>query len=62
VDKRTIASIVTGVGILLAMLAVLADPLQIGAAPGFGWKQIVMLVVGILFIGGGQYWYRKEAG
>ncbi len=36
------------VGLGLAVLALVADPLGVGAAPGFGWKQAVSLVAGVL--------------
>lgn len=36
------------VGLGLAVLALVADPLGVGAAPGFGWKQVVGLVAGLL--------------
>lgn len=35
------------VGLGLAVLALVADPLGVGAAPGFGWRQRVSLVVGL---------------
>lgn len=36
------------VGLGLAVLALVADPLGVGAAPGFGWRQAVGLVAGLL--------------
>jgi hypothetical protein len=41
--------VVVLVGVVAALLAVLANPLGIGHA-GFGWKQGVLLAVGILLI------------
>jgi hypothetical protein len=39
------------VGVVAALIAALADPLGIGGAEDeFGWKQISLLVVGILLI------------
>ncbi|MGQ9496524.1 MAG: hypothetical protein ACUVRY_09810 [Thermoanaerobaculaceae bacterium] len=35
-------------GIVLAVLAVVADPLGLGGYPGFGWRQTTMLVVGVV--------------
>ena len=37
------------VGLVAALTAALANPLGIGD-PGFGWKQAVLLAVGILLI------------
>lgn len=34
-------------GMVLALLAVVADPLGLGGYPGFGWRQTVLLVVGV---------------
>jgi hypothetical protein len=44
------------VGVILAVLSLFADVLRLGAAPGFGWKQIVGLVVGLALIGYGFFW------
>ncbi|MGC8915430.1 MAG: hypothetical protein ACP5NF_00410 [Thermoanaerobaculum sp.] len=35
------------VGLLAALVALLADGLGLGGAPGFGWKQAALLVVGL---------------
>ena len=43
------ALLVVVVGIVAALLAGLADPLAIGSG-GFGWKQIVLLIVGLVAI------------
>lgn len=37
-----------GLGIVLAVLAVVADPLKLGGYPGFGWRQTTLLVVGVV--------------
>jgi hypothetical protein len=41
--------VVVLVGVVAALIAALANPLGIGD-PGFGWKQGVLLAVGILLI------------
>lgn len=38
------------VGVVAALIAALADPLGIGGDEGFGWKQGVLLAIGILLI------------
>ena len=48
-SRRQIGLVVIVVGVVAALLAVLANPLGIGHA-GFGWKQGVLLAVGILLI------------
>jgi hypothetical protein len=62
VDSNTIGWGVTGLGVVLVAVSVLADPLGIGLSPAFGWKQILGIVVGIALIFGGQYWRKKNAG
>lgn len=50
----------TGVGLVLAVLAVIADPLELGGDPtAFGWKQITALSVGVVLIVAGQVWRVK---
>jgi hypothetical protein len=38
------------VGVVAALIAALADPLGIGGDDAFGWKQGVLLAIGILLI------------
>jgi hypothetical protein len=50
-SRRQIGVAVALVGVVAALIAALADPLGIsGAENEFGWKQILLLVVGILLI------------
>ena len=51
-SNRQIGIVVAVVGALAALLALLANPLGIGHA-GFGWKQGVLLAIGIILIIGG---------
>jgi hypothetical protein len=54
--------VVVLVGIVAALIAVLANPLGIGHA-GFGWKQGVLVAVGVLLIiGGGVMPFRSPNG
>lgn len=46
------------IGVILVAVFALADPLNIGQAPGFGWKQLVGVVVGAGLIGAG--WFNRE--
>jgi hypothetical protein len=51
VSRRQIGVVVALVGVVAALIAALADPLGIsGAENEFGWKQILLLAVGILLI------------
>jgi hypothetical protein len=58
---RQIGIIVVVVGVVAALIAALANPLGIGD-PGWGWKQTVLLVVGIvLIIAGGVIALRSPS-
>jgi hypothetical protein len=47
-------------GVIIALLSLFADVLHLGSAPaGFGWKQIVGLLVGLALIGYGV-WRRRS--
>ena len=46
------------VGVLLVLLAVLADTIGVGRVPGFGWKQTLTLLVGLALMGVG--WFVKR--
>jgi len=47
------------VGILIVLVAALADPLGLGRSPGFGWRQTLGVVVGALVVAGGVYLWRR---
>ena len=46
-SNKTRGLVLTVAGALLALIAVAADALGLGAFPGFGWKQIVGTLVGV---------------
>jgi hypothetical protein len=48
-SRRQIGMVVVLVGVVVALIAALANPLGI-SDPGWGWKQSVMLALGILVI------------
>jgi hypothetical protein len=53
------AWIVIGVGVLLILIALFADPLGLGRSPGFGWRQTLGVVVGALVVAAGVYLRRR---
>jgi hypothetical protein len=60
-SSRQIGVLVAVVGVLAALIAALANPLGIGD-PGFGWKQGVLLAIGIfLIIAGGVVALRSPS-
>ena len=46
--KKTLGIICLIVGIIGLILSLIADPIGIGGSLGFGWKQIVGTVVGVI--------------
>jgi hypothetical protein len=50
------------VGVVLALVSLLADPIGIGGEPRFGWKQWLGLVAGILVALVGAWQYRAKPG
>ncbi|MFQ5896898.1 MAG: hypothetical protein ACE5JN_01440 [Candidatus Methylomirabilia bacterium] len=57
--KHKLGWVALAVGLILALLSALADPLGLGGSPGVGWKQSLGVIVGIVLIVVGQYWRRK---
>ncbi|OGP93251.1 MAG: hypothetical protein A2157_20130 [Deltaproteobacteria bacterium RBG_16_47_11] len=58
-EKKKLGSILTGIGIVLLLVSVFADPLGIGGYLGFGYKQIIGAVLGIVIGIIGALLYRK---
>lgn len=46
---------VIGVGVLVVVIAGLADPLRLGRHPGFGWLQGLGVVIGVVVLLAGLY-------
>jgi uncharacterized membrane protein len=60
-DSPMLARVAIVVGALLVLISLFADPLGLGRSPGFGWKQILGVVVGALVILAGVYlWWRQS--
>jgi hypothetical protein len=55
----TFAWILIGIGVVLALVAGLANPLGLGQSPGFGWKKMLGVVIGALLIVVGGYLRRR---
>ncbi len=45
-SKKTRGLVLIAAGVLLALVALAADPLGLGGHPGIGWKQILGMVAG----------------
>lgn len=48
--RRVTASAVIVVGIVVGLVAIFADPLGIGGGKGFGYVQLIGLIVGIALV------------
>jgi hypothetical protein len=55
------ARIKIGIGVLLVLVSLFADSLGLGRRPGFGWKQGLGVVIGVLLILAGLYLRRRKA-
>ena len=49
------------VGVVLALVSLLADPIGLGDEPRFGWKQWLGLVAGVVIAIVGAWQYRAKA-
>jgi hypothetical protein len=58
-DNPMLARIVIGIGALLVLIALFADPLGLGRQSGFGWRQALGLVIGAAVILAGLYLRRR---
>ena len=58
--RPMLAKVVIGVGVLLVLISLFADPLGLGRSPGFGWKQTLGVVVGALVVAAGVYLRRRK--
>jgi hypothetical protein len=58
-DNPMFARVVIGIGALLVLIALFADPLGLGGRSGFGWKQGLGLVIGVMVILAGLYLGRR---
>jgi len=49
-EKKKLGSLLTGIGIVVFLISVFADPLGIGGYPGFGYKQMIGTILGIVIV------------
>jgi uncharacterized membrane protein len=57
-ESRARTWLVLVVGALLALISIFADQIGLGAMPGFGWKQTLGLVIGVVLVGLGVWRMR----
>lgn len=58
-NKKTIGIVLLAGGVILLIGSLAADVIGIGGAPGFGYKQIVGAVVGVIAAVAGFVYSRK---
>ena len=59
-DRPTLRwGVVIGIGVLIFLISLLADPLGLGRSPGFGRVQTLGVVVGALIVLAGVYLWRR---
>jgi uncharacterized membrane protein len=59
-NKKTIGIALLVVGVIVLIVSLAADPIGIGGADGFGYKQIVGAIVGVIVaIVGFVLYFRK---
>lgn len=58
-NKKTMGIVLLAGGVILLIVSLAADFLGIGGAPGFGYKQIVGAVVGVIAAVAGFIYSRK---
>ncbi len=60
-SQKTLGIILVVLGIVLLVVAVFADSLGVGARHGFGWKQIVGSIAGVVVAVVGAWLTRRKA-
>jgi hypothetical protein len=58
-NNPMLAWVLIGIGAILVLIALFADPLGLGKSPGFGWRQTLGVVVGALVVLAGVYLRRR---
>lgn len=60
-NNPMLAWVLIGIGAILVLIALFADPLGLGKSAGFGWKQGLGVVIGVVVILGGLYLRRRKS-
>lgn len=60
-NNPPLAWVLIGIGAIVVLIALFADPLGLGKSAGFGWKQALGVVLGIVIILAGFYLRRSKS-
>lgn len=60
-NNATLAWVLIGIGAIVVLIALFADPLGLGKSAGFGWKQGLGVIIGIVVILAGLYLRRRKS-
>lgn len=62
-STKTTGITIAVVGLLIGLLFALADVIGVGTDPGaFGWAQIVGLIVGVVMLAAGIFFFVRSGG
>jgi hypothetical protein len=59
-NKKTIGIALIVIGAVVLVVSLAADAIGIGGAPGFGYKQIIGTVAGVVIAVIGYYYYSRK--
>jgi hypothetical protein len=60
-NNPTLAWVLIAVGAIVVLIALFADPVGLGKSAGFGWKQGLGVVIGVVVIVAGFYLRRRKS-
>jgi len=58
-NKKTIGIALIVIGVIVLIVSLIADAIGLGGAPGFGYKQIIGSLAGVIIAVIGYYYSRK---
>ena len=59
-NRKTIGIALIVIGVVALIVSLAADVIGLGGAPGFGYKQIVGALVGVIVAAVGYYYFSKS--
>ncbi len=61
VDRTRVRAALLALGVVLAVVSLLADPIGIGEGGGFGWKQTLGTIAGVVAAVAGVWLVRARS-